>query len=159
MQHREAVQVCLRGLERQNFRRDELRGELTSSAFGEWMNFTFVLPEEYGFVDNYGHRLDFRCEVVNSVDGSSPLQFWFDWFRQVCSNGFVVRESRNRSQRRLHRSGLTLNEVEQRVFWGLEDALRDGLTACGESTPHERDSRRNLGVCVRAGLLSPQLVE
>ena len=54
-------------------------------------------------------------------------------FRSKCESSSpwttrCVRESRNRIQRRLHRSGLTLNEVEQRVFWGLEDALRDGLS-------------------------------
>ena len=125
VQHVETVQMCLRGLERAGLRRDELRGELTLSALGEWMNFTFVLPREYFFRDTYGQDLDFRCQVRNSVNGSSPLEVWFDWFREVCSNGLAVREGK--TTRKPHREGLELAEVEERVFGrGFGEVLDEG---------------------------------
>lgn len=127
VQHREAAAICLRGLESLHLPREELTGELSLSEFGEWMAFTFVLPLEHAFVDMHGHGLDFRCVVANSVDRSSPLQYWFDWFREVCSNGMVVPEFRGISQRTLHRSGLSLPEIEESVYRGLGIALPAGV--------------------------------
>ena len=126
VQHRDAVRMCLRGLERAGLDADELRGELALSEFGEWMGFTFVLPPHYAFRDTYDHDVQFHCDVANSVDGSSRLSVWFDWFRPVCSNGMVVREGRREA--RMHRSGLQLHDVEQRIFEGFAAAERDRET-------------------------------
>ena len=122
VQHRETVQMCLRGLERRGLRRDELRGELALSALGEWMNFTFVLPRKYFFRDTYGHDLDFRCQVRNSVDGSSRLEVWFDWFREVCSNGLAVRERKTTQIDHREERLNDLAKVERRIF-GQEPSL------------------------------------
>lgn len=126
VQHRDAVEMCLRGLRAAALDPGELRGELALSHLGEWMGFTFVLPGDYTFQDTYGHQLDFRCDVSNSVDGSSRLSVWFDWFRQVCSNGLVVREERHESS--MHRRGLQLNALETRVFEGFRTAVNDRET-------------------------------
>ena len=149
VQHRETVQMCLRGLERRGLRRDELRGELALSALGEWMNFTFVLPREYLFRDTYGHDLDFRCHVCNSVNGSSPLEVWFDWFREVCSNGLAVRERKTTSER--HGEGLDLRKVEERIFGhGFQEVLDKGCNLERNLVSWQRESvsqvrRRALG--------------
>ena len=114
VQHREAVETCLRGLTRCGLRPDELDGEFTLSALGEWMDFSFVLPDQYSFEDTYGQKVEFRCGVSNSVDGSTRLNVRFSWFRQVCENGMVFAEHRRES--RLHRSGLRLDTIEKHVF-------------------------------------------
>lgn len=130
VQHGDAVRMCLRGLKRAlasaELEPSDLRGELTLSEFGEWMDFTFVLPDEYSFEDTYGHKAQFRCDVSNSVDGSSRLDVRFDWFREVCSNGMIVPEQMRES--RMHRSGLQLYDVERRVFKGFAVAERDRET-------------------------------
>ncbi len=123
VQHREAVEMCLRGLTRCGLRADELDGELSISALGEWMDFSFVLPAEHSFEDTYRYEVEFRCGVSNSVDGSTRLDVRFDWFRQVCSNGLVMAEHRRES--RLHRSGLRLDAIAERVF---DEFKRAGAT-------------------------------
>ena len=125
VQHREAVELCLRAFERADLDRSELRGELALSELGEWMDFSFSLPAAYGFRDTYGHGLDFRCEVSNSVDGSSPLKVRFGWFRKICSNGMVIRKERR--ERMIHRTGT--RETEQERLDALEHRIGQAFSA------------------------------
>ncbi len=122
VQHREAVEMCLNGLARCGLPPEELHAELSLSALGEWMHFSFVLPAEYSFEDTYGNRIEFRCGVSNSVDGSTRLSVRFDWFRQICWNGMVIAEQRRES--RLHRRGLRLDAIGELVFEEFERANR-----------------------------------
>lgn len=133
IQHADAVRMCLHGLERAGLEPSELAGEVVLSELGEWMNFSFVLPEEYTFRDTYGQEVEFRCDVANSVDRSSRLSVCFRWFRHVCSNGMVVPEVRD--ERRMHRSGLYLESVQRRIFDGIQGAKqsRDTLKAWQET--------------------------
>ena len=132
VQHGEAVELCLGAFERAGLDRSELQGELALSELGEWMDFSFSLPAAYGFQDTYGHDLDFRCGVTNSVDGSSPLKVRFNWFRQVCSNGMVVREKRR--ERMIHRTGIRetewekLDALERRIDKAFSAAAKDRET-------------------------------
>lgn len=137
VQHRDAVSMCLRGLQSACLDSGEVRGELALSELGEWMGFSFVLPPEFSFRDTYGHEVEFRCDIANSVDGSSRLAVWFEWFRQVCSNGMVVQEKRHESTKHL---GLELNAVEKRVFDGFHAAKhdRETLSRWHETRVHRR---------------------
>ncbi len=123
VQHREAVMLCLRSLERAGLRNDDLETELAFSALGEWMTCSFTLPRDgYGYRDQYGEDMDFRCEITNAVDGSSSLRLWFGWFRLVCSNGMMI-FGKHGSVRKIHRHGLDLLWFERRVDQGLESVL------------------------------------
>ena len=132
VQHRHAIRLCLRAFERAGLDVGELRGELALARLGEWMDFRLSLPAAYGFRDTYGHGLDFRCEVSNSVDGSSPLKVRFGWFRKICSNGMVIRKERR--ERMIHRTGTRkteqerLDALEHRIGQAFSAAARDRET-------------------------------
>ena len=126
VQHRKAVELCLRGFELAGLRHSEMQCELTLSELGEWMNFSFFLPDACSFRDTYGHDLDFRCDVSNSVDGTSPLKVRFNWFRQICSNGMIVGEKRR--ERVVHRIGSRMDTLADRIFRGFAGLERDRET-------------------------------
>ena len=94
-----------------------LRYELALSELGEWMNLRIQFPESYKFVDQHGEESHLRLECFNSVDGSSPLEIFFRWYRFVCQNGQVT-EDRIQIRRR-HGQSLRLYPIRS----ALQEAL------------------------------------
>ena len=92
--HRDVAALCRRGLIEAEIDPTHLRYEVGLSELGEWMNFRIYFADSYAFTDAHGRKLDLRLECFNSVDGSSRLVIMFGWFRLVCTNGLVIRETK-----------------------------------------------------------------
>jgi len=103
--------------------------ELALSELGEWMNLQIQLPESYKFVDQHGEESHLRLECFNSVDGSSPLELFFRWYRFVCDNGQVTEDKIQ--IRRRHGQGLPL--------YPIRSALQEAL----DSVKSDRERMRN----------------
>lgn len=113
-QHREVATLCRQGLVAAGIAPGELRYEVGLSELGEWMNFQIYLPERFSLTDRYGWSLDLRLECFNSVDGSSRLVILFGWYRQICTNGLVIRETKIEIRER-HGEGLDLRPIPERI--------------------------------------------
>jgi hypothetical protein len=122
--HREAAELCRRGLIDSGIEEKDLRYEVGLSELGEWMNFRIYLPKSYRFIDAPGSALDLRLECFNSVDGSSRLVILFGWFRLVCENGLVIGETKIEINER-HGQGLDLQSIAERIRPAIEAVETD----------------------------------
>jgi Domain of unknown function (DUF932) len=77
------------------------------------MNFRIYFPESYSFSDAYDYKLDLKLECFNSVDGWHRLVILFGWYRQVCSNGLVIGDTRTHIDER-HGKALDLTPLCER---------------------------------------------
>ncbi|TAK36510.1 MAG: DUF932 domain-containing protein [Chloroflexota bacterium] len=93
-QHAEVVERCFEGLSEQKIDPQSLRCEIGLTPLGEWMNFRAYFPEDFSHTPADGNKLALRLECCNSVDGSSRLVILLGWLRYVCSNGFVIGETK-----------------------------------------------------------------
>ncbi|MDE2974381.1 MAG: DUF932 domain-containing protein [Gemmatimonadota bacterium] len=100
-----------------------LKYELALSELGEWMNLRIQLPESYKFVDKRDEESHLRLECFNSVDGSSPLELFFRWYRLVCENGQVT-EDKIKIRRR-HGQGLRLYPIRSALQKALNSVRSD----------------------------------
>ena len=106
-----------------------LKYELALSELSEWMNLRIQFPESYKFVDQHGEESHLRLECFNSVDGSSPLEIFFRWYRFVCQNGQVTEDKIQ--IRRRHGQSLRL--------YPIRSALQEAL----DSVKSDRERMRN----------------
>ena len=124
VQHREVATLCRQGLLDTVADEADLQYEVGVSEFGEWMNLRIFLPREYAFLDPHGGVNVLRLECSNAVDGSSPLDVWFGWFRRVCSNGMVIERSKLRITER-HDYRLQIAGIPRRIAATLDVATAD----------------------------------
>ena len=122
--HRTVAELCRAGLIDAGMKASELRYEVGLSELGEWMNLRITLPERFTFKDTVGHPTELRLECFNSVDGSSSLVILLAWFRLVCTNGMVIRETKIEFNER-HGQGLNLASIPERIRPTLEAIAGD----------------------------------
>ncbi len=133
--HREAAELCRKGLIDSGIEEEDLRYEVGLSELGEWMNLRIYLPKSYQFLGAPGSALDLRLECFNSVDGSSRLMILFGWFRLVCKNGMVIGETKIEINER-HGQGLDLRSIAERIRPASEavEADRDRMEGWQKET-------------------------
>ncbi|MHB9129921.1 MAG: DUF932 domain-containing protein [Armatimonadota bacterium] len=124
VQHAELVGVALDALRSVGIDRDTLVAGLTLTEYGNRMHLTLMLPDKYAFAISNSDTMALRLECFNSVDGTVPLQVILGWFRFVCYNGMIVGTTISRS-RQLHTESLSLREVSDVLYEGLDIAVRD----------------------------------
>jgi hypothetical protein len=124
LQHRELGDFCIEALNGHGFPAEALKCELGMTELGEWMNLRFELPDAFSFIPPDGHPLALRLEVFNSVDGTSKLIALMTWFRLVCSNGLVVRQTMQELSDR-HDRHLDLQCIRDVSQNGLAQARED----------------------------------
>ena len=122
--HREAAELCRKGLTDAGLDPGKLRYEVGLSELGEWMHLSIYFDKSYSFTDSHLEKLDLRLECFNSVDGSSRLMILFGWFRFVCSNGLVIGETKIEIKER-HGQSLDLGSVPERIRPALEAVEAD----------------------------------
>ena len=93
--------------------------ELMLTEYGERMELSIYLPEEYSFDPGDGHRLHLRLECFNSVDGSTRFRALMGWFRFVCSNGLIIGVTQTDVRRR-HVGDIHLADVGKVLVAGIE---------------------------------------
>lgn len=123
-QHRLLGDLCVESLKRLGLFYDRLRCDLELTELGEWMALKLYLGDDYSLTPPDGHPLDLRIELFNSVDGSSRLILGMSWFRLVCSNGLVVRDTLTELAD-VHDRNLDLSKLDAAIVEGLRLANAD----------------------------------
>lgn len=101
----------------------DVTAELLIAEYGERMALSFFLPIRFDPGD--GHELTMRLECFNSVDGTTRFQVLMSWFRQVCSNGLVIRVDRTGLFSRRHVGDLKLDEIVAVLTYGIEQVATE----------------------------------
>ena len=123
-QHKEVVEMCLKGLHQHGIDPQVLRCEVGLTALGEWMNFRAYFPESYDHSPKDGNKLALRLECFNSVDGSSRLVILLGWFRFICTNGLIIGETKA-ELRDTHDENLNLEIIPEIISKGLVKVKAD----------------------------------
>ena len=130
VQHRDVADLCLKGLIKAGFDREQLSYEIGVTSLREWMHLSIFLPTAYSFTDAHGQALRLRLECFNSVEGSSRLVILFGWFRFVCGNGLVIGETKIEIKER-HGQGLDLKPIPERIRQAIEAVDADRARMAG----------------------------
>lgn len=101
-----------------------LRTELILTEYGERMELSIYLPEEYSFDPGDGHHLSLRLECYNSVDGSTRFQALMGWFRFVCSNGLIIGVTQADIRRR-HIGDMKIADIGTVLTKGIDQAKKE----------------------------------
>jgi hypothetical protein len=128
VQHLEVVERAAKAIDSAGVKLDQISAELTFSASGSKMAFTFTLPEKFDFDPGDKLILKLRFHCVNSVDGQCRLKIMLGWYRFVCGNGLVVGTSRL-DQRFVHNSCLLYGCVND--ICAVVDLLSDRPHSAG----------------------------
>lgn len=123
VQHLQIAELCRDVLRDASIDPAALKYELALSELAEWMNLRILLPDSYRFVDQRRQESHLRLECFNSVDGSSPLELFFRWYRFVCQNGQVTEEKIQ--IRRRHGQGLRLDPIRPALQEALDSVKSD----------------------------------
>jgi Domain of unknown function (DUF932) len=124
VQHLEVIGRASEAIKIAGLKLDRVTAELTLSASGSKMAFTFTLPESFDFDPGDKLILKLRFHCVNSVDGQCRLKIMLGWYRFVCGNGLVVGTSRL-DQRFIHNEYLKLPDMTRVLSEGLEAAKNE----------------------------------
>ena len=124
VQHHELGSLVVESLQRLDLFYDRLRCEVGMTQLGEWMTLRFYMGDDYSLTPPDGHPLDLRIEAVNSVDGSGKLILLMSWFRLICENGLVVRDTLTQLAD-VHDSRLKLGRLDAVIVEGLKLADAD----------------------------------
>lgn len=138
-QHDDVAVMCLEGIRKAGIAPEELRCELGLTELGEWMNLRIYFPEKYSHSPKDQQKLTLRLECFNSVDGSSRLGILLGWLRFVCSNGFVIGETKT-ELRDIHNKTMDLDKIPGIICKSL-DLVHDELKriASWENHPVQPD--------------------
>jgi len=123
-QHADVVKRCFDGLRLVGVEPALLRCEVGLTPLGEWMNFRAHFPASHDFIPRDGQPLGLRLECFNSVDGSSRLVILLSWFRLICSNGLVIRDTKA-ELRDIHDQHLNLDVIPNIVAAGMNAVAND----------------------------------
>lgn len=121
VQHSEIIEIASRAFNKVSVDLKDCKTNMVISEYGERMNLSIHLPEQYSFDPGDGHKMDLRIECYNSVDGSSKFRALLGWFRLVCSNGLVVGITESDIRKR-HYKDMTLPEVESVLLNTLKNS-------------------------------------
>jgi len=122
--HREVLAECYQGIQSAGIATEGMRIDLGLSKLGEWMNLRFYLPEAYDYMPSDGHPLKLRLEAINSVDGSARFKMMLSWFRLICSNGMMIRETLAEFSD-VHDAHIDLSPVSRVIVAGLKKVPAD----------------------------------
>lgn len=124
VQHTEIARLCRDGVvDELKVAASDLSYEVGLSELGEWMNLRIYFPNEFNFGDA-DHAVGLRLECFNSVDGSARLTILFGWLRFVCTNGFVIGETRIHIRER-HILGLDIQNISRQLRAASESVSED----------------------------------
>jgi hypothetical protein len=137
--HSAVFDMAVKALESANIKPADVKSEIRISEYGERMELSCYLPNEYSFDPGDGYPMALRLECLNSVDGSTRFRALMGWFRFVCNNGLVIGVTRSDVRRRhvgeppleevgrVFAQGLAESETEKKTFelWRNKDADRD----------------------------------
>ncbi|MBK8804090.1 MAG: DUF932 domain-containing protein [Fibrobacteres bacterium] len=105
----------------------DLKAELKLTEYGERMQLSVILPENFSFKGANDESMSLRLECFNSVEGSMRFQAMVGWFRFVCSNGLVIGVTKS-SMKRRHTSDLQIEDLDEVLQDGIKDAERNMIT-------------------------------
>jgi hypothetical protein len=140
VQHLEVVERAAKAIDSAGVKLDQVSAELTLSASGSKMAFTFTLPDKFDLDPGDKLILKLRFHCVNSVDGQCRLKIMLGWYRFVCGNGLVVGTSRL-DQRFVHNEYLKLPDLTRVLTEGLEAAKRERVSLTEWVGRHVEESR------------------
>lgn len=109
-QHVEVGEHCLKGVEDAGIDTRDLRCEVGLTELGEWMNFRVYFPDTYSHTPKDKLKMALRLECFNSVDASSRLIIVLSWYRLVCSNGLIMRETKT-ELRDIHNKSMEVSKI------------------------------------------------
>jgi Domain of unknown function (DUF932) len=124
VQHDTVIDRCLAAIAASGIDPEEVQCEIGLSDLGEWVNFRAVLPKQFGLLPKDGHRLQLRVEAFNSVEGSGRLVVLLSWFRLVCPNGAVVKDT-IMAMNDTHNPFINLVRIDEAISQGLARAKED----------------------------------
>jgi len=123
LQHTEVLDFACAVLGKANLPLDQVQAELRLTEYGERMELSLRLPEQYAFDPGDGHPMALRLECWNSVDGSTRFRVLMGWFRLVCSNGLIIGVTH--SDYRRHVGDFQLADIGTVLTSGLQAAETD----------------------------------
>jgi hypothetical protein len=124
LQHREVMSLVLKALRKAGVAPATCTWELGLSQFGEFMELRIGLPREFEYMPNDGKVLRLTFECYNTVEGSARLAAEMCWYRLVCSNGLVVRQSQVYFSD-THDQDLDVEQFAQAIQVGLNRGMAD----------------------------------
>lgn len=125
--HTDVLDVVIRSLESIESLKMSLgavRTDLSLTEYGERMELSIYLPEEYSFDPGDGHPMALRLECFNSVDGSTRFRALMGWFRFVCSNGLIIGVTQTDVRRR-HVGDIHLEDVGKVLTTGIKKSKKE----------------------------------
>ena len=119
--HNEVVDIAERALRSANIDPRLVWAELDITEYGERMNLSLYLPDNFTFDPGDGNRMALRLELFNSVEGSTRFRALMGWFRFVCSNGLIIGITKSDFRRR-HIGNLRISDVSAVLLSGIKEA-------------------------------------
>jgi hypothetical protein len=119
--HNEVVDIVERALRRANIDPSAVMAELEITEYGERMNLSLYLPDDFGFDPGDGNWMALRLELFNSVEGSTRFRALMGWFRFVCSNGLIIGITKSDFRRR-HIGNLRISDVSTVLLSGIKES-------------------------------------
>lgn len=120
LQHRRVVDVASEALVAAGVSSDTVVAALRMTEFGERMELSLQLPNQYSFDPGDGYPMTLQLECLNSVDGTTRFRAMMGWFRFVCSNGLVVGVTRSDIRRR-HAGEVDLGDLQAVITAGVDE--------------------------------------
>jgi hypothetical protein len=119
--HNEVVDIAERALRSANIDPRLVWAELDITEYGERMNLSLYLPDNFTFDPGDGNRMALRLELFNSVEGSTRFRALMGWFRFVCSNGLIIGITKSDFRRR-HIGNLRVSDVSTVLLSGIKES-------------------------------------
>jgi hypothetical protein len=128
--HNKIVDIAEEALCYANIEMRNVTAELKITEYGERMNLSLYLPNDFAFDPGDGKRMALRLELFNSVEGSTRFRALMGWFRFVCSNGLIIGITKSNFRRR-HIGNLKISDVSTVLLSGIKEikAEKEDLAA------------------------------
>ncbi len=128
--HNKIVDIAEEALCYANIEMRDVTAELKITEYGERMNLSLYLPDDFGFDPGDGNLMALRLELFNSVEGSTRFRALMGWFRFVCSNGLIIGITKSNFRRR-HIGNLKISDVSTVLLSGIKEieAEKEDLAA------------------------------
>ncbi len=119
--HNEVVDIAEGALKSANIDPRSVMAELDITEYGERMNLSLYLPDDFGFDPGDGNWMALRLELFNSVEGNTRFRALMGWFRFVCSNGLIIGITKSDFRRR-HIGNLKISDVGAVLISGIKES-------------------------------------
>jgi hypothetical protein len=146
VQHREVLTTAIEALAEVGINASQGATGLEITEHGERMALSLDLSGKdgrYQFQVAADDFMGLRLRCFNSVDGTTRFTALVEWLRLVCSNGLTVGSTLTHF-RRVHRGALSVNEIGETLWTGIEAAT---------------DERARLGEWLRTPVHAKQLAD